>query len=1218
MRFRIPILLGLLILSSFSALAQTTSGSIAATVVDSQQAAIAGASVTVADEAKAFTQTTTSDKEGRFVFPTLPPGTYKLTIEAKGFKKSERTGILLVANDKLTLNDIGLEVGGANETVTITAEATQVQSESAERSYAVQGEIVRNIAVNGRGFVNLASIATGVVFNNNVGNSDAITNVSANGLRTSANNLQLDGVAIVDTGNNGTMISVNLDAIAEFKVLTSNYQAEFGRSAGAQISAVTRSGTKDFHGSFYAFRRHDGMNANTWINNRNNAFSAIPINKPRLDQRDIGYTIGGPVYIPGLFNENKDKFFFFFSQEHQKRFTPPGAPVNVRVPTALERAGDFSQTTDNNGTLYPYIRDYTLVNATNLCQATPATNPNPNINYQGACFRDGGVLGKIPANRLYGLGLNILKIYPLPNISIPNANYNYQTQEPTNAPQRQDLYRGDWNINNAWHATGKYLYNKNSPIQPYGSFVLGTNMPDFATRFPNNRYSVTGTVTGSISPTSVVEITFGQSHNFIDILPNNPKFNKASLGLSSIPLLFPNAVQIDMPPRFTYGGRVANAPNIGSNNAPFYNFNTTRDWSATMSKIAGSHTIKFGGFWQNSFKPQSSFAANNGDYNFNDNTQNPFDTQFPFANVATGVYNTFNQASAYIIGKYRYNNVEFFAQDNWKVSSKLTLDYGMRFYWIQPQYDEDLQTGNFLPDRFNSTNASVLYRPICINGAATCPSGDNRRAVDPRLLVAGFVPSATNTLSSVFIGRLVPNSGTLTNGVLTAGAGLERGVYRNRGIQFGPRFGFGYDVTGKQSLVVRGGIGVFYDRPQGNTVFDLVQNPPSTIAPTLNFGRMQDLGSGQVLLAPPNLVAFDRQGKVPTTYAYNLGIQYKLPYDSVLDVSYVGTSAQHQLQRRNINAPAYGAGFAAANQDPTRDPALTNGVLNGNSALPVDFLRPYRGFGNISYIEPSSSSNYHSLQTSLQRRYTKGLLLGVNYTWSKVLGTQANDLPGINGFGAPHNLDQRRANYGLLDFDRTHNFNVNFVWDLPKGTDNAGLGYVLNGWQLSGIYRYVSGEPYSIGATVNGLSTYGLTGTSQVEGHRVVILKNPGSGSSDDPYRRFDVTSFASPNFGSFSYESGRNYMRHSPINSWDLALSKEFRIKEQYKFEIRLDAFNALNHTQFNGVNTGAVFSGVNSATITNLPFNAAGALTNVNGFGAVNSVRPPRNMQLSARFEF
>ena len=224
-------------------------------------------------------------------------------------------------------------------------------------------------------------------------------------------------------------------------------------------------------------------------------------------------------------------------------------------------------------------------------------------------------------------------------------------------------------------------------------------------------------------------------------------------------------------------------------------------------------------------------------------------------------------------------------------------------------------------------------------------------------------------------------------------------------------------------------------------------------------------------------------------------------------------------------------------------------------------------------------------------------------------------MPGLGAFGSPHNLNNRRANYGILDFDRTHNFNVNWVYDLPKATSNSSLGYVANGWQLSGIYRYQTGAPYSIGATVNGLSGYGLTGTQGVEGHRVVLLKNPGRGNNGStPYQQFDVTSFASPNFGSTSYESGRNYLRFAPINSWDLALSKEFRVKERYRFEARLDAFNALNHTQFDGITTGAVFSGPNSTTITNL----ANETTNRTGFGAVTQTRLPRNLQWSLRFAF
>jgi len=307
-------------------------------------------------------------------------------------------------------------------------------------------------------------------------------------------------------------------------------------------------------------------------------------------------------------------------------------------------------------------------------------------------------------------------------------------------------------------------------------------------------------------------------------------------------------------------------------------------------------------------------------------------------------------------------------------------------------FDEDLQTANFLPNLFNKADAPRLYRPVCVGNSAPC-SGSNRRAADPSALVAGFVPTGDNTIDGAYIGRIVPNTGKLLNGVLQAGKGIENGLYRNRGIHFAPRFGFAYDLKGDQNIVVRGGGGMFYDRPQGNVVFDLLGNPPTTLSPTFFFGQMQTLNTGQVLLAPPALVAYDHEGKSPTSYAFNLGVQVKLPMDSVLDVSYVGTLGSHLLQRRNINAPVYGAAYQGANQDPTLAANTT-----GANALPVDFLRPYQGFGNISYIEPASSSNYHSMQTSLNRRFKKGLLLGITHTWSKALGTQAVDLPGINGF----------------------------------------------------------------------------------------------------------------------------------------------------------------------------------------------------------------------------
>jgi len=333
-----------------------------------------------------------------------------------------------------------------------------------------------------------------------------------------------------------------------------------------------------------------------------------------------------------------------------------------------------------------------------------------------------------------------------------------------------------------------------------------------------------------------------------------------------------------------------------------------------------------------------------------------------------------------------------------------------------------------------------------------------------------------------------------------------------------------------------------------------------------------------------------------------------MPLDAVLDISCVGTPGVHLLQRRNINAPAYGAAYVAANQDPTLAPSTT-----GASALPRDFLRPCQGFGDISYIEPASSSNYHSLQTSLNRRFSKGLLLGVTYTWSKALGAQQQDLPGINSFGAPRiDNNNRLANYAPQDFDRRHN--VNWVYELPKATSSHALGYALNNWQISGIYRYQTRAPYNVGFSIPGLSGNGVTGTQQIEGGRIVIIGDPGSGTSDDPYRQFNVAAFTTPGLGSKGLESGRNFLYRVPINSWDLSLSKEFRIKERAKFEIRLDAFNALNHTQFDTIN-----STLNVTSLTNpTPTNLASETGNKTGFGAVTAVRPPRNMQLSARFQF
>ncbi|PYS32579.1 MAG: hypothetical protein DMF75_11615, partial [Acidobacteria bacterium] len=315
--------------------------------------------------------------------------------------------------------------------------------------------------IKDRSFVNFVTLAPGVISNTSNGEAGDISTLYVNGTRQNSNNVQIDGVTSIDTGNNSLLAHIPVDAIGELKVLTSTYQAEYGRSTGAQVIATTRSGSKDFHGAFYFYRRQTGLNANGWLNNRNGLPRAFS------DQKDTGYNIGGPVYIPGLFNKDRKKLFFFWNQEFAHRFTPPAAPTNVRVPTALERQGDFSQSRDNSGNLFPYIKDYTL----NLpCSATNTTG----------CFADGGVLGRIPQNRLYPLGIKILNLYPLPNYTpVGNDNFNYRTQESSKTPERNDTLRIDYNLSKNWR-----IWDAGSRLQLLPNCLMETADWDFRRTYP--------------------------------------------------------------------------------------------------------------------------------------------------------------------------------------------------------------------------------------------------------------------------------------------------------------------------------------------------------------------------------------------------------------------------------------------------------------------------------------------------------------------------------------------------------------------------------------------------------------------------------------------------------------------------------------------------------------------------------------------------------------
>ena len=1183
--------------------AQTTSAYVAGAVSDSQGGMLPGATVTLTSRTQGNTLTATTDAEGRFVFGIVRPDSYTLRVAMQGFKTLERPNVVVSANDRFSAGTLALEVGQMSEEVSVTGRVSEVQAESGERSFTLESEALRNIANNGRAMFNFATLVPGVLSTDNAASAErgSVSGFVVNGQRPNSNNMTIDGIANIDTGDNGgNMATTNIDAVAEFKVLTNAYQAEYGRAIGGQLQVVTKSGTQSFHGSGYWYGRRSDWNANTWLNKR--AAAPPPVGSGQLiepaesSRNDYGYTLGGPIYIPGVFNEEKKKLFFFWSQEFQRR-TDPASIREARVPTALERQGDFSKSVDASGNPFPYIRDYT-------------TGLPCNASNTSGCFQDGGVLGKIPQSRLWQPGVNALNIYPDPNFTA-GAGVNFQSQNPNDSPRREDLLRLDFQATDKWRFTGRYMNTQENITQAYGTTWAGNGsdhlpMPVLFVH-PGKNWMLS--TTGILSASTSLEISVGRASNSLNYELQDKELFRSAAGLTGFPLLYPDALQADYIPDMRFrGGRTGNAGFYQTDRGPFTNENKTLDVLANLSKIWGSHSSKFGVYYQHSYKPQSIFASFNSQVDFVDDANNPFDTGYSYANVATGIFRNYTQANKFALPEWEYDNFEFYLQDNWKPNSRLTLDYGVRFYYLTPQWDTTLQASNFLPDEFNPNAAATLYQPVCI-GAYPC-SGGARRGMDPALLNSGVTPTPQNTVESRFIGRLTPTSDRF-NGAFQAGQGINDELQDGSAFKISPRFGFAYDLTGRGETIVRGGFGIFYDRPQGNMVFDMIANAPGVLNSSIQWGRLQDLTATggdpfPTLGLNPTLYDF----VPPKTYQWNLGFQHKLPLNVIFDIAYVGSENKDMLRQQQINALPRGTTFQPQNQDPTRAASATPGA----TAYPTDLLRQYQGYGGIRMWGYDGFSNYHALQTGLNRRFENGFMFSAFYVWSKVL-TIANDdfAAGLPNVG----MDEvKRVDYSYANYDRPHNFVLNLVYQTPKVAEGV-LGYLANDWQISGVFRWTSGRPYGVGFSIPGYGNTNLTGSDSI-GARVVVTCDPGKGSSADPYRQIDTSCFKAPSPGSDGAESARFFLWSPATNNLDLSISKAIPIAKSVRFEVRLDMFNALNHTQFTGVNATANFDGPGSTNITNLPYDASGNLVRNNGFGTINGVAAPRTLQLVTRLTF
>ena len=1199
--------------------AQITTGTITGTVKDSQGGVIPGANVVLISEARGTKSApAVTSASGDFVFPNVTPDKYTVEVTMEGFKTLRRTGVQVTGGDRVAVPGLAIEVGGAAETVNVTAEAALIQSQSGERSFAVTTEQIENLPIGRGNFTNLTALTPGVVSG---GNSAGGTRLGGAG----QNNIMMDGVSAMDTGNNGQMLNMNIESIGEVKILTQGYQAEYGRSSGLQITAVTKSGTNRYRGSAYSVFTNSDWNETSWIREQNGDPT------PKTSQKTLGYTIGGPVGKPGGTN----KLFFFYAHEYRPTTTAinNGNQIRLRLPTALERQGNFSQSLDNNGRPIPQLLD----------PQTRAPFAN-NI---------------IPADRVYSTGLALLSRYPLPNVTqAAGTNYNYEVAPPTiDDLVQQPALRIDYQLNSKLRFTGKYSGERSRKIERPG---LIAGFSDALRPYPYiTNYAAT--INYTMNPTTFIEATYGFIRNELadgnegGVLINESS-NRLSPtgGLANFPLLYPNAgvvpqesyaystlqdlnppfwdgTSVNLPPVFNWGGLIGGngaLPAPPNQRYPgWLNINRTQDVAVSLTKVTGRHTIKTGFYNNHSFKAQNTGVGWQGTVDFNNDSQNTLDTGFGFANAATGVFTRYQQTSRFVEGSMIYNNTEFYAQDNWKATNRLTIDYGVRLTRQQPQYDQFQQMSNFFPDQWSASQAPVLYVAGCKSGAVTC-GGNDRNAMDPRTGQILTAVGAANTAAA--IGTPILNVGNALNGIRQAGDGIAKTGYVWPKLVVGPRFGAAYDLTGTQRFVVRAGGGLYYDRPDGNTVFSIPNNPPIATTGDLRYGQLQTLGQGLSTLPVPGMTTVQYDAKVPASWQWNAGVQMAGPWATSLDVSYVGNHGYNRLggfqngNLVNLNAVDFGTAYLPQYQDSTQ-----TSTVPGQNTID-NLLKPYRGLGNINQNTTEFEDTYHSIQTNLNRRFRNGFAFGVNYTYG-ISYTGNTGLTQRLQHAADGTLsiraDQEQYEDLMSTLDRRpHIIKANGVWDMPNVPASFGRvgAALLNDWQLSGVLTAGSAAAYDLGYSYNANgSSKNLTGSPDY-GARIVYVGDPGKGCSDNQYAQFNMAAVTGPQYGSVGLESGRNILRGCANKTVDLALQRNIRMGGARQMQFRLDVFNAFNALVINGRNTTIQYNSPTDLTIRNSQFLADGSVDparlkpNNAGFGAATGAQDMRNLQLQVRFQF